>query len=73
MHIELPIPRAGIPGDLPKYPFDRLEVGDTFAVPAVRAGAVTVHEMVRRRNAKGRGTFRIQSAGRDATVVERVE
>ena len=39
------------------YPFDAIAVGERFFVPLSRASPVTVKEVVRRRNRKGRGVF----------------
>lgn len=72
MQINLPVPRPGVPGDLPKYPFDKLAIGDSFVVPYQRAGIVTVQEMVRRRNNKGKGTFRVAPGDKGNTLVERI-
>lgn len=71
--IRLPIPRWGVPGDRPQYPFSQLAVGDAFFVPMERAGAPNLAEAIRKRRVKSPGeAFRIDKADRGHTVT-RVE
>lgn len=73
MQIEIPIPRANVPGSCARYPFDRIEVGDSFIVPTQRASLLTIRGVVRARNAKGAGLFSVSEAADGRTIVERVE
>lgn len=52
MQIKMPIPRLGVPGDKPHYPFARLNVGDQILVPFQRSGLTTLANVVRKRKAK---------------------
>lgn len=70
----MPVPRFGVPGFKPRYPFDGLKVGEAFLVPYQRAGLENLKTACRKRNRKPGGrVFRPVMLADGNGAIERVE
>lgn len=69
MEIVIPIPRHGVPGDRPRYPFDKLEIGDSMLVPYQRVSPMSMREAVRsRQNRRPGEAYSVEDTGSHTRV-----